>query len=159
MTYAQYVRKCGQILFFKNTGADMKKTISILFPLSLFCIVLLILYGGPVMAAPQSETEAEDETDTSSVSWYEFTVERGTISMPDGVKLAVSYWRPTAKKPGEKFPVFFEMNGYRKDDLCYLSWDYPVGAYFAKHGYVVAKVGRRSAFRRHHYHAGRVAVR
>lgn len=98
------------------------------------------------MAAPQTETEDEtgDETDTSSVSGYGFTVERGTLSMPDGVKLAVSYWRPTARISGEKFPVFFEMNGYRKDDLCYLSWDYPVGAYFAKHGYVVAKVDLRA---------------
>jgi uncharacterized protein len=35
------------------------------------------------------------------------------------------------------------MNGYRKDDLCYLSWDYPVGAYFARNGYAVAKVDLR----------------
>lgn len=74
---------------------------------------------------------------------YEFTVEKDTLTMSDGVKLAVSYWMPVVKKPGEKFPVFFEMNGYRKDDLCYLSWDYPVGAYFARRGYVVAKVDLR----------------
>jgi predicted acyl esterase len=121
----------------------MKKYLSMLFNFSLFCIFLLILCGSPVMAAPQSEDDDETDTDISSVSGYEFTVERGTLTMPDGVKLAVSYWMPGVKKPGEKFPVFFEMNGYRKDDLCYLSWDYPVGAYFARHGYVVAKVDLR----------------
>ena len=74
---------------------------------------------------------------------YEYTVEREMLSMPDGVNLAISYWMPREKIPGEKFPVFFELNGYRKDDLSYLSWDYPVGAYFARHGYVVAKVDLR----------------
>ncbi|MFA6411390.1 MAG: CocE/NonD family hydrolase [Syntrophales bacterium] len=123
----------------------MKKCLFILLTLSLFSIVLLFPHGGPVMAAPQSEAEDEggEETETFSSSGYEFTVERGTLTMPDGVKLAVSYWMPKSKKPGEKFPIFFEMNGYRKDDLCYLSWDYPVGAYFARHGYVVAKVDLR----------------
>ena len=136
----------------------MKKHLSILFILSFFCIVLPLRYGGILTTAPQTVAEAkveaedeaddddedeEDEDETPSDSGNAFTVERGTLTMPDGVKLAVSYWMPKAKKPGEKFPVFFEMNGYRKDDLCYLSWDYPVGAYFARHGYVVAKVDLR----------------
>ena len=127
----------------------MKKQLWILFILSFFCIVLSFRCGGTVTAAPQTVDAAEDEDDDDSEgttpiqAGYAFTVERGTLGMPDGVKLAVSYWMPRAKKPGEKFPVFFEMNGYRKDDLCYLSWDYPVGAYFARHGYVVAKVDLR----------------
>ncbi|MDQ7823968.1 MAG: CocE/NonD family hydrolase [Candidatus Eremiobacteraeota bacterium] len=78
----------------------------------------------------------------SSGADYEFTIQREMLTMPDGVKLAVSYWMPRGEQ-GEKFPVFFEMNGYRKDDLCYLSWDYPVGAWFARRGYVVAKVDVR----------------
>ena len=125
----------------------MKKHLLILFTLSLFCIVLLSFYGSTVTAAPQARFDAGDEdeaeADIPSGSGYSFTVERGTFTMPDGIKLAVSYWMPRAKRMGEKFPVFFEMNGYRKDDLCYLSWDYPVGAYFARHGYVVAKVDLR----------------
>jgi len=124
----------------------MKRYLSIFFVLSLFCIILLTPFGSPVMAAAQSDSKDEsgDEIDTPFVSGgYQFTVERGFLRMPDGVKLAVSYWKPTAKKSGEKFPVFFEMNGYRKDDLCYLSWDYPVGAFFARQGYVVAKVDLR----------------
>ena len=125
----------------------MKKHLSIFYILSLFCIVLLSSYGSTVTAAPQARLEAgdedEDEADIPFGSGYAFTIERGTLTMLDGVKLAVSYWMPRAKRMGEKFPVFFEMNGYRKDDLCYLSWDYPVGAYFARHGYVVAKVDLR----------------
>jgi hypothetical protein len=122
----------------------MKKYLSIFFVLSLFCIILLTPFGSSVMAAAQSEREDDDEINTTFVpGGYQFTVERGFIRMSDGVKLAVSYWKPTAKKSGEKFPVFFEMNGYRKDDLCYLSWDYPVGAFFARQGYVVAKVDLR----------------
>lgn len=93
--------------------------------------------GMPHQIQVQANAAAEEDDE------YEFTVQKGTLTMPDGVKLAVSYWMPKAEEPGEKFPVFFEMNGYRKDDLCYLSWDYPVGAYFAKHGYVVAKVDLR----------------
>lgn len=101
------------------------------------CLVLQTTLAGPATAATQSETTP------SSSARYAFTVERGTLTMPDGAKLAVSYWMPKAKKSGETFPIFFEMNGYRKDDLSYLSWDYPVGAYFARHGYVVAKVDLR----------------
>jgi len=136
----------------------MTRHLSIFFSLFLlFCLVFAFPYRGTVTATPQIVAAAEDEEDdedndededesedaVSSNTRQPFTVERGTISIPDGVKLAVSYWMPKTRKPGEKFPVFFEMNGYRKDDLCYLSWDYPVGAYFARHGYVVAKVDLR----------------
>jgi putative CocE/NonD family hydrolase len=89
---------------------------------------------------------AEDEEggeETSSGTGSSFTVERETLTMPDGVKLAVSYWMPSGGGTDSNFPVFFELNGYRKDDLCYLSWDYPVGAWFARRGYVVAKVDLR----------------
>jgi hypothetical protein len=92
----------------------------------------------------EAEKEEGDEEESAPAgSGYKFTVVREMLTMGDGVTLAVSYWMPRAKKGGEKFPVFFEMNGYRKDDLSYLSWDYPVGAYFARHGYVVAKVDLR----------------
>jgi len=114
---------------------------------ALFCLFfLLILTGCPHASTPQASTakgeahEGESPGEEASEAEYDFTIKRETLTMPDGVKLAVSYWMPRA---GGKFPVFFEMNGYRKDDLCYLSWDYPVGAYFARRGYVVAKVDVR----------------
>ena len=134
----------------------MRRHILVPLVLSSLYVVFPFWPQGAITVAPQAvaasaegdEAENDEATQTppaeeSGDSEYAFTVERGSLTMPDGVELAVSYWMPTAKEEGEKFPVFFEMNGYRKDDLCYLSWDYPVGAYFAKRGYVVAKVDLR----------------
>lgn len=73
---------------------------------------------------------------------YEFSLESGTLEMQDGVQLAVTYYRPAAKTPGETFPVIMEMLPYRKDDFFALG-DYDYGAYFAKRGYVVARVDVR----------------
>ena len=73
---------------------------------------------------------------------YDFLMENGTLEMKDGVRLAVTYYRPSAKAPGETFPVIMEMLPYRKDDFFALR-DYEYGAYFAKRGYVVARVDVR----------------
>jgi len=62
--------------------------------------------------------------------------------MSDGVKLSVTYFMPVSANFGEKFPVLLEMDPYRKDDIAYLE-DYPLCSYFAKRGYVVAKVDVR----------------
>ncbi|WP_348777550.1 CocE/NonD family hydrolase [Mesorhizobium sp. KR2-14] len=62
--------------------------------------------------------------------------------MKDGVRLAVTYYRPVAKEPRETFPVIMEMLPYRKDDFFTLG-DYEYGSYFAKRGYVVARVDVR----------------
>jgi hypothetical protein len=90
----------------------MKKHLSLLFILSFFCIVLPFRYSGILTTAPQTlaeaKVEAEDEADddeaddetedeTPPDSRNAFTVERGTLAMPDGVRLAVSYWMPKAK--------------------------------------------------------------
>ena len=149
---------------------SMNKYLLIVFLVSLFCMVVSIPQGGVAKAASPSEDEEEsswddedadedddtdededdeyedemsDEDETSDNAETEFTVTRGFLTMTDGIKLAISYWMPKGRRAGEKYPVFFELNGYRKDDLCYLSWDYPVGAFFAKQGYVVAKVDLR----------------
>lgn len=73
---------------------------------------------------------------------YAFTTVKDRLTMPDGVELAVTYFMPTAHNPGERFPVLLEMNPYRKDDMMYV-WDYPIGAYFARNGFVVARVDVR----------------
>jgi uncharacterized protein len=70
----------------------------------------------------------------------EFKIERGWLQMSDGVKLSVTYFKPAIE--GEKYPVLLELLPYRKDDMFYLR-DYPLGAYFASHGYVVARVDVR----------------
>jgi predicted acyl esterase len=72
---------------------------------------------------------------------YGVTVRHDRLTMSDGVDLAVTYFMP-AMQTGEKYPVLFEMNPYRKDDMSYL-YDYPIGSYFARRGYVVARVDVR----------------
>ena len=69
-------------------------------------------------------------------------MEHGTLEMKDGVHLAVTYYRPVAKTAGETFPVIMEKVPYRKDDFFTLG-DYEYGSYFAKRGYVVARVDVR----------------
>ena len=78
----------------------------------------------------------------ADTSHYAFSLEHDTLEMKDGVRLAVTYYRPAAKTAGETFPVIMEMVPYRKDDFFALG-DYGYGAYFAKRGYVVARVDVR----------------
>lgn len=85
---------------------------------------------------------SDDGDPPSDKTEYAFSLENSTLTMRDGVKLAVTYYRPTAKTVGEKFPVLMEMVPYRKDDFFALG-DYEYGSYFAKHGYVLARVDVR----------------
>lgn len=73
---------------------------------------------------------------------YELILEHSSLKMKDGVQLAVTYYRPSPKVAGEVFPVIMEMVPYRKDDFFTLG-DYQYGSYFAKRGYVVARVDVR----------------
>lgn len=73
---------------------------------------------------------------------YDFTQQQGMLTMADGVRLGVTYYRPTARFKGETFPVILEMLPYRKDDFFALG-DYQYGAWFARQGYVVARVDVR----------------
>lgn len=72
----------------------------------------------------------------------EFTVEREMLAMPDGVRLAATYYLPKAKRPREKFPVLLEYLPYRKEDSFYLR-DYPHYSYFARRGFVCVKLDVR----------------
>ena len=73
---------------------------------------------------------------------YKFRVQQEMLTMPDGVKLAVTYYKPISKTEDEKFPAILEMLPYRKDDFFYLR-DYQRASYFAKRGYVIARVDVR----------------
>jgi predicted acyl esterase len=73
---------------------------------------------------------------------YEFEISRDWLTMEDGVRLSVTYFKPIPQKRNEKFPALLELLPYRKDDLFYLR-DYPLFAYFVRRGYVVAKVDIR----------------
>lgn len=96
------------------------------------CLLLVVGLLGCSGASESSEDAAN----------YEFFMENSTLEMRDGVRLAVTYYRPTAKSSEEKFPVIMEMLPYRKDDFFALG-DYEYGSYFAKRGYVIARVDVR----------------
>jgi predicted acyl esterase/amino acid transporter len=70
----------------------------------------------------------------------QFTRERSWLRMPDGVRLAVTYWRPTGATG--KLPVLLEYLPYRKDDSFYQR-DYPLYSWFVRHGFIMAKVDIR----------------
>ncbi len=73
---------------------------------------------------------------------YDFEIQPGWLTMPDGVRLSVTYFLPKARTAGERFPVLLELLPYRKDDSFYLR-DYPVYSYFARRGFAMAKVDIR----------------
>jgi len=102
------------------------------FFLLLTCLLLSVVLSGSVRPAPLPASEPS----------YQFHIERDWLTMPDGVRLSVSYFKPTPREPGERFPVLFEYLPYRKDDFFYRR-DYPLYSYYARRGYVVAKVDIR----------------
>ncbi|MBZ5596911.1 MAG: CocE/NonD family hydrolase [Acidobacteriia bacterium] len=73
---------------------------------------------------------------------YGVRMERTWIPMQDGVRLAATLYMPDGAKPGEKFPALLEYLPYRKDDGT-AAGDYPKHAYFARRGYVGARVDIR----------------
>ena len=69
-------------------------------------------------------------------------MEQAWIPMNDGVRLAATLYMPDGAKPGEKFPTLLEYLPYRKDDGT-AAGDYPKHTYFARRGYVSARVDIR----------------
>jgi predicted acyl esterase len=69
-------------------------------------------------------------------------MEQVWIPMKDGVRLAATLYMPDGAKPGEKFPALLDYLPYRKDDAT-AGEDYPKNAYFARRGYVGARVDIR----------------
>jgi predicted acyl esterase len=102
-----------------------------------FLLVFFFLF---LFSFPQSAQQTEYEDPSAPA--YEFEVIRDWIEMKDGVRLSVTLFKPIAMQEGEKFPVLFEFLPYRKDDSFYLR-DYPLYSYFARRGYVAAKVDIR----------------
>ena len=77
-----------------------------------------------------------------SRSDYPFEIVRDWLVMSDQTRLSVTYFRPLPRREGERFPVLLELLPYRKDDQFYIR-DYPLYSYFARHGYMGAKVDIR----------------
>ena len=77
-----------------------------------------------------------------SPATYGVHMENVWIPMKDGVRLAATLYMPDGAKPGEKFPALLDYLPYRKDDST-AAGDYPKNAYFARRGYVAARVDIR----------------
>lgn len=73
---------------------------------------------------------------------YDFGIETGWITMPDGVRLSTTYYKPVPLVPDEKFPVVFEFLPYRKDDSGYIG-TYALYTYFVRRGYIMVRVDIR----------------
>lgn len=73
---------------------------------------------------------------------YQYTIRRDFLRMSDGVRLAVTWWIPTPREPGERFPALLELLPYRKDDSFYAR-DFPLYDYFVRRGFLMAKVDIR----------------
>lgn len=74
---------------------------------------------------------------------YQVTVETSWLALKDGVRLSATFFKPAPQSPEETFPVLLEYLPYRKDDP-YISKDvFYVHRYFAKRGYIVARVDIR----------------
>src|ERR1700733_67146 len=73
---------------------------------------------------------------------YAMHVEKTWIPMKDGVRLAVTLYMPERAGVRERFPALLEYLPYRKDDGTVRD-DYGTYVYFAKRGYVGARVDIR----------------
>ena len=73
---------------------------------------------------------------------YGVRLEKTWIPMKDGVRLAATLYMPANPKAGERFPALLEYLPYRKDDD-EAARDYGTHTYFARRGYVGARVDIR----------------
>jgi hypothetical protein len=73
---------------------------------------------------------------------YGVRMEKTWIPMKDGIRLAATLYMPDGAKAGEKFPALLEYLPYRKDDGT-AAEDYSKHTYFARRGYVGARVDIR----------------
>ena len=88
------------------------------------------------MAVPGLGVEAP------SAPAYGIRMEQAWIPMQDGIRLSATLYMPDGAKPTEKFPAILEYQPYRKDDAM-AERDYGIYTYFARRGYVCARVDIR----------------
>ncbi len=111
----------------------------------LFACMLLVFVGVSVICScdvPCPPCPCLKKTENLIPATYEVTVENDFLTMSDGVRLAVTYYKPVPLSADQRFPVVLETLPYRKDDDFY-SRDYMLERYFAKRGIVIARVDIR----------------
>jgi uncharacterized protein len=90
-----------------------------------------------MLVAPVSPAAVPPSAPTHGVR-----LEKTWIPMKDGVRLAVTLYMPSGGRAGERFPALLEYLPYRKDDDEAVR-DFGTHSYFAKRGYVGARVDIR----------------
>ncbi len=73
---------------------------------------------------------------------HQYDIELDSLRMRDGTWLAVTRWVPRPRRSGDRFPALLEMLPYRKDDDFYAR-DFPLYDWFARRGFLMAKVDVR----------------
>ena len=81
-------------------------------------------------------------SDPPSPPIYGVRMENIWIPMKDGVRLSATLYMPDGAQSAEKFPAILEYQPYRKDDAM-APRDYGLYSYFARRGYVCARVDIR----------------
>ena len=104
--------------------------------------IFLLLLSVGFAPARSHASPAAPRYDAPSPPRYQFTLERASIPMSDGVKLAVTLYMPRGAPTGTRFPVILNYLPYRKDDD-EAQDQYGMFAYFARRGFVGAAVDIR----------------
>jgi hypothetical protein len=92
--------------------------------------------------APEDPAAAARPALPPSPPVYGLHLVKAWIPMSDGVRLAATLYMPANPKAGERFPALLEYLPYRKDDDEAIR-DYATHSYFARRGYVGARVDIR----------------
>ena len=110
--------------------------------LGIFLVVLIssaTTPSGPAGAAAATSKRAAPAAPSAAGAGqvtppiYATVIDETFLTMPDGVKLSVTFVKPVPRAPGETFPVLFDLYPYRKDEY---PDEYPT--YFARRGYIMA---------------------
>lgn len=73
---------------------------------------------------------------------HRVAIERTTVEMRDGVKLAVTFYKPADASAERRVPIVMNMVPYRKDDLFYAG-DFGMYSYLAARGIACARIDIR----------------
>jgi len=112
------------------------------FAASLLLICILLAASAIPLVSHLSQRARADALHLSNTPYPSVALEDTYIPLSDGVRLAVTLYKPTGAAPSDKFPAILEYLPYRKDDWA-AARDYTLHSYFVKRGYISARVDIR----------------
>jgi uncharacterized protein len=101
-----------------------------------------LIRSAAVLVLVSAATLSTLAVEPPSPASYGVRMENTWIPMKDGIRLAATLYMPDGAKVSERFPALLEYHPYRKDDAT-ATRDYELYAYFARRGYVCARVDIR----------------